>query len=62
MLAILNALDPETPLKDILHPFDRLYGLQDALEKAFGRDVPSKVVEAMETCGDVQEWCGEMVG
>lgn len=58
MLAILNALDPETPLSSILCPIERLYGLQDALEKALGRDVPSKAVEAMETCGDVQEMVG----
>lgn len=54
LIPILCALDPETPLRDYLHPLDR-YNLDMALED-MGKKAPWQVILSWETAGQVQEW------
>lgn len=58
-LPLILAQDPETLLSTLLHPFD-FYDLELELE-ARGITVPWDKLLAMETCGDVQRLCGEVV-
>ena len=58
-LPLILAEDPDTRLATLLHPFD-FYDLALALEDR-GILVPWDALLAMETCGDVQGVCGEVV-
>lgn len=57
-LPILLSQDADTPLRDLLHPFD-LYGLELELHDR-GIDIAWPALLAMETCGEVQGLCGEL--
>jgi hypothetical protein len=55
-LDIIAAQPADTPLRQILDPFDR-YDLFDELE-ATGRKAAWERVLGFETCGQVIEWAG----
>lgn len=58
-LTLILASDPETPLSDLLHPFDR-YDLALGLEDR-GIAYDWHTLLEMRTCGEVQALCGEVV-
>lgn len=55
-LTLILSADPDTPLADLLHPFD-YYDLELALEDG-GIKVAWDALLAMDTCGEVQALCG----
>lgn len=55
-LDLILAQDPDTPLRQILHPFD-FYDLALVLEDR-GQTLPWEQVLALETCGQVAELVG----
>lgn len=57
-LTLIDAQDSDTPLHEIMHPFDR-YSLALELEDA-GMPFPWSAVLAWETCGDVKQAVGDL--